>query len=263
MRPERLFGGTGEPLWAFAGIEAAGTLRHWRTGRRGIFCRGCHGEACHGEANVWPDGRSACPPMLGYSPTANSDDALGAIMIAGETPVRTRMAVVRSLGLALPMGTKVWRQRFGDPHCGVAIAKEIRNVKDARFVRLCPRFCRRPCSRRDHDNQRTIDRTLGRDQSFIFALDGHWLASDIFKANVFDPSEHKIGDVANLIIDNNGAVTAAIINVGGFLGVGQKDVVIPFKELKVSTRNGKDWLVLDRTKDELKMAPAYIAPKTN
>ena len=39
-------------------------------------------------------------------------------------------------------------------------------------------------------------------------------------------------------------------------GVGQKDVVIPFKELKASTRDGKDWLVLNRTKDELKRAPA-------
>jgi hypothetical protein len=59
------------------------------------------------------------------------------------------------------------------------------------------------------------------------------------------------------MIDSNGNVTAAIISVGGFLGNGQKDVVIPFKELKVSTRDGKDWLVLTRTKDELKMAPAY------
>jgi PRC-barrel domain len=59
-----------------------------------------------------------------------------------------------------------------------------------------------------------------------------------------------------LMIDSNGTVTGAIIGVGGFLGVGQKDVVIPFKELKVSTRDGKDWLVLNRTKDELlKLAP--------
>ncbi len=42
-----------------------------------------------------------------------------------------------------------------------------------------------------------------------------------------------------------GTVTGAIIGVGGFLGVGQKDVVIPFKELKASTRDGKDWLVLN------------------
>ena len=85
----------------------------------------------------------------------------------------------------------------------------------------------------------------------------NWLASDIYKANVYDPSEHKIGDITNLMIDSNGNVTAAIISVGGFLGVGQKGVVIPFKELKVSTRDGKDWLVLNRTKDELKVAPAY------
>jgi hypothetical protein len=43
----------------------------------------------------------------------------------------------------------------------------------------------------------------------------------------------------------------------GFLGAREKDVVIPFKELKASTRDGKDWLVLNRTKDELKTAPAF------
>src|SRR5256886_8230252 len=85
----------------------------------------------------------------------------------------------------------------------------------------------------------------------------HWLASDVYKADVYDPSEKKIGKVTDLMIDNNGNVTAAVIGVGGFVGIARKDVVIPFKELKVSTRDGKDWLVLNRTKDELKMAPAY------
>jgi sporulation protein YlmC with PRC-barrel domain len=85
----------------------------------------------------------------------------------------------------------------------------------------------------------------------------HWLASDVYKADVYDPSEHKVGKVTDLMIDSNGNVTAAIIGVGGFLGTGQKDVAIPFKELKVSTRDGKDWLILYRTKDELKAAPAY------
>jgi hypothetical protein len=57
------------------------------------------------------------------------------------------------------------------------------------------------------------------------------LASDIYKANVYDLSENKIGDVADLIIDSNGNVTAAIVSVGGFIGVGQKEVMIPFQEL--------------------------------
>ncbi|MGH6935606.1 MAG: PRC-barrel domain-containing protein [Methylocella sp.] len=83
------------------------------------------------------------------------------------------------------------------------------------------------------------------------------LASDIYKANVCDPSEQKIGAISDLMIDSNGNVTAAIISVGGFLGVNQKDVVIPFKEMRVSTRGGKNWLVVKRTKDELTAAPAY------
>jgi sporulation protein YlmC with PRC-barrel domain len=87
---------------------------------------------------------------------------------------------------------------------------------------------------------------------------GQWLASDVYKTAVYDPSEKKIGKVIDLMIDGNGTVTAAIISVSsGFLGANQKDVVIPFKELKISTRDGKDWLVLSRTKDELMTAPAY------
>jgi sporulation protein YlmC with PRC-barrel domain len=87
---------------------------------------------------------------------------------------------------------------------------------------------------------------------------GQWLASDIYKAAVYDPSEHRIGNVSDLVIDSNGNVTAAVIGVsGGFLGAHQKDVVVPFKELKVSSRDGKDWLVLNRSKDELMTAPAY------
>jgi sporulation protein YlmC with PRC-barrel domain len=87
---------------------------------------------------------------------------------------------------------------------------------------------------------------------------GQWLTSDVYKASVYDPSDNKIGNVTNLVIDTNGSVTAAIISVSsGFLGINQKDVVIPFKELKAATRDGKDWLVLNRTKDELMTAPAF------
>ena len=79
-----------------------------------------------------------------------------------------------------------------------------------------------------------------------------WLASDVYKADVYDTSDHKVGNVTDLMIDCNGNVMAAIIGVGGFLGVGEKDVAIPFKELRVSTRDGKDWLVLNRTQRRTK-----------
>jgi sporulation protein YlmC with PRC-barrel domain len=84
-----------------------------------------------------------------------------------------------------------------------------------------------------------------------------WLASDIYKADVYDNSERKIGDVSDLVLDRDGNVKTAIIGVGGFLGVGQKDVAVPFTDLKVASRDGKNWLVLNRTKDELQKAPNY------
>ena len=85
----------------------------------------------------------------------------------------------------------------------------------------------------------------------------HWLASDIYKADVYDNAENKIGVVTDLIMDNSGNVTTAVVGVGGFLGAGKKEVAVPFKSLKVESRDGKDWLVLNQTKEDLKMAPAY------
>ena len=90
----------------------------------------------------------------------------------------------------------------------------------------------------------------------------HWLASDIYKADVYDNAENKIGVVTDLIMDNSGNVTTAVVGVGGFLGAGKKEVAVPFKDLKVVSRDGKDWLVLNQTKEELKAAPAYDK-KTN
>lgn len=85
----------------------------------------------------------------------------------------------------------------------------------------------------------------------------HWLASDVYGAGVYDPKENKIGDVDDLVINREGTITKAVIGVGGFLGVGKKDVAIPFTDLKATTKNNKTWLVLDTTKDKLKAAPAF------
>ena len=90
----------------------------------------------------------------------------------------------------------------------------------------------------------------------------HWLASDVYKADVYDNAEEKIGVVTDLIMDSSGNVTTAVVGVGGFLGAGEKEVAVLFKDLKVVTRENKDWLVLNQTKEQLKAAPAYDK-KTN
>ena len=79
--------------------------------------------------------------------------------------------------------------------------------------------------------------------------------TDWYKQNVYDPSNSKIGDVKDVLLSSDGKVSALIIGVGGFLGMGEKDVAVPFEAIKHTTRDNKVYLTMDATKDELKAAP--------
>src|SRR5580704_986952 len=49
-----------------------------------------------------------------------------------------------------------------------------------------------------------------------------------YKQNVYDPSDAKIGEISDVLIGNDGKVDGFIVSVGGFLGMGEKDVAVPF-----------------------------------
>jgi predicted outer membrane protein/sporulation protein YlmC with PRC-barrel domain len=86
------------------------------------------------------------------------------------------------------------------------------------------------------------------------------LASTIIGKSVYssnDPESDNIGDVNDLIVAEDGSVTHAVIGVGGFLGIGEKNVAVPFDELKVVEDNGDLRLVYSATKEQLQAAPAF------
>jgi sporulation protein YlmC with PRC-barrel domain len=60
--------------------------------------------------------------------------------------------------------------------------------------------------------------------------------TNFYKQNVYDPSDNKIGRVDDILIDKEGRVTAVIIGVGGFLGMGEKDVALPFSSVRASEK---------------------------
>ena len=60
-----------------------------------------------------------------------------------------------------------------------------------------------------------------------------------YKQNVYDPSDNKIGGVDDILIDEEGRVTAVIIGVGGFFGMGEKDVAVPFSSVRASEKDDK------------------------
>jgi sporulation protein YlmC with PRC-barrel domain len=78
-----------------------------------------------------------------------------------------------------------------------------------------------------------------------------------YKQNVYDPSDAKIGEISDVLVDKDGKIEAFIVSVGGFLGVGEKDVAVPFSAVRGIERNGKWWLTMNATKDGLKGAPGY------
>src|SRR5438105_3551755 len=61
--------------------------------------------------------------------------------------------------------------------------------------------------------------------------------ADYYKQNVYDPSDNKIGDIKDVLIDKSGQVKALIVGVGGFVVVGEKDVAVPFDAIKSTTKD--------------------------
>jgi sporulation protein YlmC with PRC-barrel domain len=90
-----------------------------------------------------------------------------------------------------------------------------------------------------------------------------WTVTNYYKQAVYDPKENKIGDVDDVLVDKSGKVTGLVIGVGGFLGAGEKDVIVPFGSVKTAKRNDKWWLTLDETKDGLKNAPGFKYDKAS
>jgi sporulation protein YlmC with PRC-barrel domain len=81
----------------------------------------------------------------------------------------------------------------------------------------------------------------------------HW-----YKQNVYDPSDNKIGEIMDVLVDRQGKATALIVGVGGFLGMGEKDVAVPFDAVHATTKDNNKWyLVMNSTKDALKTAKGF------
>jgi sporulation protein YlmC with PRC-barrel domain len=60
---------------------------------------------------------------------------------------------------------------------------------------------------------------------------GQWRASKLMGVNVYNQSNEKLGDINELLIDKQGKVEGVVIGVGGFLGVGERDIAIAFDKL--------------------------------
>ena len=84
-----------------------------------------------------------------------------------------------------------------------------------------------------------------------------WTVTDWYKQTVYDMGDNKIGEIKDVLLDHDGKSAAVIVGVGGFLGVGEKDVAVAFKAVHFKMKDNKWYLVMNASKDALKNAPGY------
>ncbi|MDC7785367.1 PRC-barrel domain-containing protein [Rhodoplanes sp. TEM] len=90
-----------------------------------------------------------------------------------------------------------------------------------------------------------------------------WLASKFMGTDVIGTDDAKIGDVSDVLFDKSGKVDALIVGVGGFLGIGQKDIALPVSSFQVIAANSgrnntsSDQLRLSMTKDQLQQQAEF------
>ena len=83
-------------------------------------------------------------------------------------------------------------------------------------------------------------------------------AHGVLGRDVRSPANEDMGRIVDVIVDRSGAVRAAVIDFGGFLGVGSRKIVVDWNALHfASIADKSDSITLDLTKDQVKAAPEY------
>jgi hypothetical protein len=111
---------------------------------------------------------------------------------------------------------------------------------------------------------------MASDAKFINAQTAdQWLVSNFMGADVLGPDDAKIGDISDVLFDKSGNVVAYVVGVGGFLGIGAKNVALAPSSFQVipggtsttgsASANAPEdvKLKLNMTKDQLKQAAAF------
>ncbi|MBV8914962.1 MAG: PRC-barrel domain-containing protein [Acetobacteraceae bacterium] len=64
-----------------------------------------------------------------------------------------------------------------------------------------------------------------------------WRTSKLKGLNVYNQNNEKLGSIDDILIDQSGQIKAVVIGVGGFLGLGEHNVAVPFNQLQFTYNN--------------------------
>ncbi len=85
------------------------------------------------------------------------------------------------------------------------------------------------------------------------------LASALMGATVYNSNNENLGDINDIVFSKDGGIDAVVIGVGGFLGIGEKNVAVSYDLIQTTTADdGSVKLSLNLTSDELNTAPSFV-----
>jgi hypothetical protein len=84
-----------------------------------------------------------------------------------------------------------------------------------------------------------------------------WTINDWYKQTVYDLGNNKVGEIKDVLLDHDGKTAAIIVGIGGFLGIGEKDVAVPYGDVHFKMKDNKWYPVMNTTKDAMQKAPGF------
>jgi len=98
----------------------------------------------------------------------------------------------------------------------------------------------------------------GDQQNLTPAKDSMLSADNLTNRTVYSADNQNIGEVGDVLLKKDGTIAAVVLDVGGFLGIGEKPVAIAFNDLKVMADQSNNlYLYTKFTKNQLESAPTF------
>jgi hypothetical protein len=129
---------------------------------------------------------------------------------------------------------------------------------------LAPALAQSPTANAPASSAAAPSSTTGNPGFVAAQAKDQWLASrNLIGTKVTGPTNETVGSINDLLIDQNGTIVAAVVGVGGFLHIGEKNVAVPFKSLQMTrASDSSEKIAMRFSKDELQQAPTFhpLAP---
>ena len=75
--------------------------------------------------------------------------------------------------------------------------------------------------------------------------------------DIYNQAGEKIGSIKDLLVGPDGRIHAAVVGVGSFLGIGEKDIAVPLSAVRIERRDDGRRLTIDVMRETLQTAPAF------